>query len=115
GDVEAPGSRGPDLVVAQARIDGRSLFFVPSAPPPPPPPPPPPVARDDTPPPPPPPPPPAQYGGPQIVALINDTVWLAGGDRVAPGESAQGVQVISVDAPWSATVQWSGVEFDVDL
>jgi len=114
GEVAAPDARGPDLAMAQARIDGRSLFFVPSAPPPPPPPA---VAEADRPPPapPPPPPPPARYGGPQIVALINDTVWFAGGEKVAAGESGGGVRVIAVDAPWSAKVEWSGVEFEVDL
>ena len=113
GDAASPDSREPDLAQAQARVDGRSLFFVPSAPPPPPPPR---VAEEDRPAPaPPPPPPPSRYEGPQIVALINDTVWLAGGDQLAPGESAQGVRVIAVDAPWSARVEWGGVEFDVSL
>jgi hypothetical protein len=114
GDVASPDARGPDLAMAQARIDGRSLLFIPSAPPPPPPPR---VAEADRPPPapPPPPPPPSRYGGPQVVALINDTVWFAGGEKVAAGESGAGVRVIAVNAPWSARVEWSGVEFDVDL
>lgn len=111
--VEMGDLRGPDLATAQARIDGRSLFFIPSAPPPPPPPP---RAESDEPSaPPPPPPPPSRYGGPGVIALINDTVWFEGGQRLAPGESGGGVRVIAVDAPWSARVHWEGVEFDVAL
>lgn len=93
------------------QVDGRSLFFVPSAPPPPPPPPPTKVDSG----PPPPPPPPARYGGPSIIAMLNDTVWFEGGDRLGVGESSDAVKVVRLNAPWSAVVEWKGVEFTVDL
>ncbi len=95
------------------QVDGRSLFFIPSAPPPPPPPPPPP--RSDG--PPPPPPPPARYGGPTIIAMLNDAVWFDNGVKLEVGESSESdsVKVVRLNAPWSAVVEWRGIEFTVDL
>ncbi|MFG0284811.1 MAG: hypothetical protein ACF8R7_10360 [Phycisphaerales bacterium JB039] len=112
GQMEEADARGPDLAIAQSRIDGRSLFFIPGPPPPPPQPPPPP---DGDPPPPPPDPKPTRYGGPEIVALVNDTVWLEGGETLGLEESADGVTVLAVNAPWSARLLWREVEFDVSL
>lgn len=91
---------------------GRSMFFIPFAPPPPPPPPPPP--REPS-PPPPPPPPPSRYGGPKVVAMLGDAVWFESGEIVATGDEADGVRVIAVSPPWSARLEWKGVEFDVPL
>jgi hypothetical protein len=113
GQMQTADARGPDLARAQSRIDGRSLFFVPSAPPPPAPPPRP--GTGEPPPPPPPPPAPTRYGGPEIVALINDTVWLEGGEILSLDDSADGVTVLAVNAPWSARLLWREVEFDVSL
>lgn len=94
------------------QTDGRTMFFVPAAPPPPPPPPPP--EKEEG--PPPPPPPPATYGGPAIVAIVNDTVWFADGTkRGATSEGESGVKVISISPPWEARVLWEGVEFNVPV
>lgn len=94
-----------------AQINGRSLFFIPA--PPPPPSEGPAIVRDDG--------PreplrPARYGGPGLIALVNDQAWFADGLVLAVGgEAADGLRVISADPPWSATVLWSGVEFKVPL
>ena len=93
------------------QTDGRSLFFVPSAPPPPAPPPAPKTSDE----PPKPPPPPARYGGPNIIAMLNDTVWFDNGKKLEVGQSDSSVKVVKLDAPWSATLEWKGVEFTVDL
>jgi len=92
------------------QIDGRSLFFTPAAPPPPPPPP---TERDDS--PPPPPPPPARYGGPQPVAMINDTVWFENDLRLSVGEAEDDLRLVDVVPPWEIVVEWEGVEFSVSL
>jgi hypothetical protein len=92
-------------------VDGRSLFFIPS---PPPPPAPPRIVVDPG--PPPPPPPPARYGGPAIIAMFDNIVWFDDGKKLHPGETSDaGVKLIRLDAPWSATVEWKGVEFTVSF
>jgi len=96
-----------------AQIKGRSPFFVPSAPPrkvvtkP----------RDPEPPrPPPAPSKPSSYGGPAIFAIVNDVVWFADGKKLATGEGDEkSVKVVKLNPPWSATVAYQGVEFDVSL
>jgi hypothetical protein len=94
------------------QFDGRPLFFIPSEPTKPPPPPP---ARAEE-GPPPPPPPPSKYGGPAIMGMYGGSVWFENGTWVKPGEtSAAGVKVVRLDAPWSARLEWKGVEFDVPL
>lgn len=60
-------------------------------------------------------PPPARYGGPGIIAMLGDSVWLETGSRVRVDEEADGVRVVSTQAPWSARVQWRGKEYDVTL
>ena len=91
-----------------AQIDGRTMFFTPA------PPPPRPVITAnnddglgvD--------PPPARYGGPKVIGLLNDTVWFSDKRQaIVGGEAVGDLRVISTDAPWSVTVQWQGVEFDV--
>lgn len=103
----------------RARLDGRSPFFVPSAPPPPPPPPPPPAppAPAPAPPPPPAPPPaPGSYGGPAIVGVANDVVWFEDNLRLVVGGPGEGeLAVLASAAPWSVRVRWKGVEFDVPI
>jgi hypothetical protein len=104
------------LATYRARFDGRSVFFKPDQP------------RPDMPERRPDPTPtrievplsdipatPSSYTGPTIRALLGDTVWFHGGLRVAAGEEAEGVRVISVNAPWSATVAYAGGEYDVPL
>jgi hypothetical protein len=93
------------------QFDGRSLFFIPSRPLPPPPPP----RLQEDPGPPPPPPPPSRYGGPSLIAMMNDTVWFDDGAKLKSGESSTAVRVVRIDAPWSATLEWKGVEFTVGL
>jgi hypothetical protein len=100
----------------EARFNGRSVFFTPlqprrTAPPPPPTREPVPIEMPtvET------PSIPASYTGPSIRALLGETVWFHGGLRLAVGEKADGVEVLSVDAPWSARVAYSGGEYDVSL
>lgn len=110
-DREPPDPTGRFL----AQLDGRSPFFVPSPPPPPPPPvvappPPPPVS------PPAPPPPPSTYGGPGVIAVVNDQVLFADKRWVPVGEGADDdLVVLEATAPWSIRVRWKGIEFDVPL
>ena len=92
----------------RAMVDGRSMFFVPPRPRPPR------VEQivDDT------PrerPKPSRYGGPSIVAMVNGAVLFSDGQRVKLGESGRGVKIVSMSPPWSARIEWEGVEFDVDL
>lgn len=92
-----------------AQYDGRSLFFIPS--------PPTPIVSDvprerPT----PAPTQPTRYGGPSIIALINDTAWFSDGRRLAAGGEKDGsLRVVRVEAPWNAVVEWQGVEFTVSL
>lgn len=93
-------SVGGDL----AQIEGRSLFAVPA--------PPAPVQAADK---------PdtakaTRYGGPSVVAMVNGKVWFSDGQRLGAGEAGAGsLKVVSLDAPWSAKVQWQGGEFDVEF
>lgn len=92
------------------QVKGRSLFVTPSAPAPPPPPrietP-----RDDS-----PPPPPSRYGGPPLIGMFNGQAWFGDGTHIGPGDPEQsGVRVIDLNPPWSATLEWRGVEFVVVL
>lgn len=93
-----------------AQIDGRSLFFTPSAPPPKP------VATSE---------PqdsapkgptiPTRYEGPGIIGLGSDFVFFSDGKRVKVGEESGSVKVKSVQPPWGATLLWEGGEFTVSL
>ena len=58
---------------------------------------------------------PRRYGGPDIIAMLGDSVWLETGSRVQVGDEADGVRVISTTPPWGARVAWRGAEFDVTL
>lgn len=100
-----------DLEQHVARVDGRSLFFIPARPPPPRPPDPPPIVTG----PPGPPPPPSTYAGPAVIASVYDTVWFENGERVQLGEEAAGVKVLAIQAPWTVTLLWRGIEFSVPL
>ena len=91
-----------------AQINGRQLFLLPA---------PAPVAVDDTPSDEPATEPttPTVYSGPSIVAMVNDAVWFSNGARIATGEKDGDIKIVSIDAPWSAQVQWRGSEFTVKL
>lgn len=93
-----------------SQVDGRSAFYTPD--PPPPPRAPDPVVRDEG---PREPPKPTSYGGPKIVATINDAVWFDNGKRVAVGKDEGGVTVVEIRAPWEVVVLWKEVEFRVPL
>ena len=114
------GSAAERLKTQLAQVDGRSLFFVPAAPPPPPPPPPKdegprPTTRPST------------YRGPMLVAMVNDTAWFGKdtgesgpNDKIVSvltigGPEIRGVKLLELNPPWSARVEWQGVEFDVPL
>lgn len=93
----------------EARFVGRSPFFLPD--------PPPPVQPErpvaTTPPPPSgPAPAPASYGGEMPIVILGDEVWFQTGAGSAPrkirrGESAGGIRVVEIDAPWSVTLAWT--------
>ena len=90
---------GKDL----AQFEGRSLFAVPG----------PPSPRTETvrkata---------PTRYGGPAIIAMINDQVWFSDGKRLGASDDAVGgLKVVSINAPWSARLEWEGAEFEVEF
>ncbi len=58
---------------------------------------------------------PKVYAGPDIIAMMGESVWLDTGSRVPVGEEADGVRIISTQPPWGARVAWRGGEFDVSL
>lgn len=100
-------SAGFDRSLAQ--INGRSMFFDPVAPrrepvr----------VASDET---ERPPPTPTKYGGPALVGFAHGAAWFAGDKRLREGdESDPKFKLKKISPPWSATVEWEGVEFTVNL
>ncbi len=55
-----------------------------------------------------------RYDGPTIAAMVLDTVWFSDGQRVKAGTKGTGdMEVISTNAPWDAKVKWHGTEFTV--
>src|ERR1043165_1118131 len=96
------------------QFNGRSVFFVPSAPPKKEEPKPEPI--EDKPKPDPTPPKPATYGGPKLIAMINGVAWFDDGKKLTVADDAKDeLKVKEVIAPWSAVVDWKGVEFKVSL
>lgn len=92
-----------------AQINGRSMFFIPPQPAPPPPPPDEPSEPEA-------PAEPERYGGPAVIAMINGAVWLENGTKLRLDESsANGLRLISINAPWGARIEWRGKEWDVPL
>jgi hypothetical protein len=114
-DAAAPADDLQDALAADmrlhaSRIDGRSLFFIP---PPPRRPEPEIVRAPDG-----PPPPPSRYGGPPLIAMVNDSAWFSDGTRLRLGDQpppGSQVRLIALSPPWSARIEWKGVEFDVSL
>lgn len=106
-DQPGTGDRHDAIDDALAQIRGRSMFFLP-------PPPPRPAKRQERPP---------QtaprlerYAGPDIVAVINNTVWFNDGTRRALGEpSSEGIAVLAVDPPWTVRLQWRDAEWTITL
>lgn len=106
-----------DLRSWMAQVKGRSMFFVPPSPEE--------IVAVDEPEEVPeeiveedlgPPPKPTRYGGPNVIAVVNNSVWIASGTMIPVGDEAEGVRVVSVeDAPWSVRLEWREVEFDVPL
>ncbi len=97
------------------RFDGRSAFYMPSAPvrkaPKP-------VKPPEPPKPPPPPPPPAaprEYTGPKVAGAIGDTVYFADSSQAKVGEEHNGVKVLASSPPWSVRLAHAGGEYDVPL
>lgn len=67
---------------------------------------------------PPPPPAPLTYGGPSLIAILGDEAWFSTSDRLRlkPGDAeVNGLAVVSLDPPWSATVMWRGGQFTLEL
>lgn len=90
-----------------AQFDGRTVFYVPA----------PPSAEapieEEPADPGLPPPPPDRYGGPGIIAMVNESVWFSDGTRVRIGESSGDLTVVALNAPWDATILWKQREFTV--
>jgi hypothetical protein len=98
------------------RFNGRSIFFKPKQPRKPlPPPPPRPTNPTPTPVIPSEPRAPATYTGPDIVAFVGDTVWFKDGKTINLGQTEDGIEVLSITAPWSAKIAYAGGEYDVTL
>ncbi len=89
-----------------AQINGRSMFFIPSAP-----------RRAEGPRPvDPTPSAPTSYGGPALVGFANGAAYFADGRRLLPGDPAErSLRVKALSPPWSAVLEWEGVEFTVSL
>jgi hypothetical protein len=101
------------LAKSRMRFDGRSVYSLPS------PPPPKVVVQKPTKPVEPPkdpgpPPPPATYTGPSPTSVFGDTVNF-GSLRVKLGETADGIKVTGIDAPWSITVEHMRGTYTVPL
>ncbi len=96
------------------QFNGRSVFFIPSAPIPPAPPEvikPVEVAKEPE-----KPQPPKTYLGPKIIAMVNGAAWFDDGKKMAEGDPIKDKLLIKkIKAPWGATVEWDGVEFEVPL
>ncbi len=102
-----------DLQTYQARIDGRSVFFLPPAPKDPIPikl-----VQEEDPPGPPPPPPTPTNYTGPSVRFLVGNEVYFRNKLRIKLGEEKQGVRVLAVDPPWTVNVAHAGGEYELTV
>lgn len=57
---------------------------------------------------------PTRYDGPAIQAVVLDSVWFADGQRVKAGAGKVGdMEVVSTNAPWDVKVRWRGTEFTV--
>ena len=102
-----------DLQTYQARIDGRSVFFLPPAPkeptqikP---------VQEAEPLGTPPPPPPPPNYTGPSVRFLVGNEVYFHDGLRIKLGEEKQGIRILAVDAPWTVNVAHAGGEYELTV
>ncbi|MCU0688977.1 MAG: hypothetical protein MUE97_04470 [Phycisphaerales bacterium] len=58
---------------------------------------------------------PPRYAGPAVVGVAGGQVFFADGKRIAVGVERDGIKVLSLDAPWSVRLGWSGGEYDVTL
>jgi len=58
---------------------------------------------------------PPRYGGPALVGVAANAVYFADGKKIGLGQSEGGIEVVSISAPWSVRLRWSGGEFDVTL
>jgi hypothetical protein len=58
---------------------------------------------------------PSKYEGPAIQAIVLDEVWFADSTRVALGKKSGDLEVLAVNAPWDAKIRWKGGEFTVPL
>ncbi len=102
-----------DLQTYQARIDGRSVFFLPPAPkdptqikP---------VQKKEPTGPPPPPPTPLNYTGPSVRFLLGNEVYFHDGLRIKLGEEKQGIRILAVDPPWTVNVAHAGGEYELTV
>jgi hypothetical protein len=108
------GEYSASLAQQSAQFTGRSVFFIPSPPVPKPPPPEPVVAKDPE--PPAPPPKPAAYGGPKLIAMVNDEVWFDDGQKLIAGaDGKDGLKIKELKPPWDVAVVWKDVDFNVSL
>lgn len=97
-DVQAKRSAfSQQLASAATKIKDRSPFVVPLPPEPP---------KPKVPP---------KYAGPALVGVAGGQVFFADGKRIGLGETKDGIEVLSLNAPWSVRLRWSGGEYDVAL
>ncbi len=55
----------------------------------------------------------SSYGGPSIIAMINDAVWFSDGTRIKIGEKSGDSKLLSINPPWTAKIEYKGAAFDV--
>jgi hypothetical protein len=111
----------------QAGVNGRSMFFTPLPTPrrpqrtTPPPPRPEPTRRETVAPTQTEPMVPPTYTGPSLMAIFGEEVWFTGSGfkgeilRIKTGTEANGIEVVSTDPPWMATLKYRGGEYEVPL
>ena len=73
------------------------------------------TAPVDVPPPPPAPSAPSKYAGPGIRGILGEEVFFESGKRIKSGESADGVDVLRINGPFSVRLGWRTGEYEVNL
>ncbi|MFO0831972.1 MAG: hypothetical protein U0637_09025 [Phycisphaerales bacterium] len=57
---------------------------------------------------------PSRYDGPAVTAVVLDTVWFNDGQKLKVGGGKAGdLEVLSTNTPWDVRVRWRGTEFTV--
>jgi hypothetical protein len=113
--------KNPIMERSESRFSGRSIFYVPKEPRRPAPPDTPRVEPEEAPKPEPTPKPepvqsvPSKYAGPGIRGILGNEVFFDSGKRIKVGESADGVDVLKINGPFSIRLGWKTGEYEVSL